>query len=306
MMDTVLRTAPTGAAALASIAALVLSGSCLLDGEGGFGPDDVLQPPPKRTSGGAAGGGTGATGGAGGGMGGVGGSPPGCGDGVIAGQESCDDGNATANDGCSQCNVDPGYDCTGEPSTCTLTMAQRVTVGPNLGLAITDQSLFYNGTTSTMMCVNVFIPDNGHPSVQSVELDVLITHPWVGDLVIKLVSPQNTISTMLSRPGYTEVTDTYDAVDGDGSDLSSNNPITFRDGENDDAETMGNSLNNNQVVCRDDNRCDYAPNSGAAIGNGLADFDGEDPVGNWRVCVGDAAVGDVGTLNGATLTVLSW
>jgi len=42
-----------------------------------------------------------------------------CGDGVISGGEECDDGNTTGGDGCSSsCTVEPGFQCSGEPSVC--------------------------------------------------------------------------------------------------------------------------------------------------------------------------------------------
>jgi cysteine-rich repeat protein len=44
-----------------------------------------------------------------------------CGDGVVQGDESCDDGNGSDLDGCSsECQVEGGWTCTGEPSVCTL------------------------------------------------------------------------------------------------------------------------------------------------------------------------------------------
>jgi cysteine-rich repeat protein len=43
-----------------------------------------------------------------------------CGDSLIMGVEGCDDGNTVNGDGCSAaCAVESGWDCTGEPSTCT-------------------------------------------------------------------------------------------------------------------------------------------------------------------------------------------
>ncbi|MDH3623753.1 MAG: C25 family cysteine peptidase [Myxococcales bacterium] len=46
--------------------------------------------------------------------------PAPCGDGRIWLGEECDDGDALGGDGCSStCQVEPGYTCTGEPSTCT-------------------------------------------------------------------------------------------------------------------------------------------------------------------------------------------
>gem|GEM_PF-4985751 len=42
-----------------------------------------------------------------------------CGNGIIEGQEQCDDGNSENNDGCSsECKVDEGWQCKGEPSHC--------------------------------------------------------------------------------------------------------------------------------------------------------------------------------------------
>jgi cysteine-rich repeat protein len=43
-----------------------------------------------------------------------------CGDGVISAGEACDDANTSSGDGCNiLCNVESGWSCAGEPSTCT-------------------------------------------------------------------------------------------------------------------------------------------------------------------------------------------
>ncbi|CAN0553403.1 unnamed protein product, partial [Laminaria digitata] len=43
-----------------------------------------------------------------------------CGDGLVRGDEGCDDGARSPRDGCdSQCRVERGYQCSGEPSVCT-------------------------------------------------------------------------------------------------------------------------------------------------------------------------------------------
>lgn len=42
-----------------------------------------------------------------------------CGDGLVVGAEDCDDANLDPGDGCSDaCEVEPGFECTGEPSLC--------------------------------------------------------------------------------------------------------------------------------------------------------------------------------------------
>jgi cysteine-rich repeat protein len=43
-----------------------------------------------------------------------------CGDGLIVGTERCDDGGTTPGDGCdASCQIEPGWDCVGEPSVCS-------------------------------------------------------------------------------------------------------------------------------------------------------------------------------------------
>lgn len=42
-----------------------------------------------------------------------------CGDGIVNGDEECDDGNTEPGDGCSsECTIEPGWECEGEPSVC--------------------------------------------------------------------------------------------------------------------------------------------------------------------------------------------
>jgi cysteine-rich repeat protein len=56
-----------------------------------------------------------------------------CGDGVIDTGEECDDSNTTAGDGCgSDCQIEQGFECTGEPSVCTaLPVCGDGTADPN-------------------------------------------------------------------------------------------------------------------------------------------------------------------------------
>ena len=55
--------------------------------------------------------------------------PPVCGDGDVIG-EACDDGNTASGDGCSSsCTVEPGYACTGSPSTCVAICGDGLIVG---------------------------------------------------------------------------------------------------------------------------------------------------------------------------------
>ncbi len=168
----------------------------------------------------------------------------------------------------------------------------------------------YDGTLGSMRCVDLIVEDNGCHSTQDVTVELGITHSWVGDLVIKVQSPNDTITTLMSRPGCGEAADdgddyggSYPALcPGDESNLLGVHSVLFYDGAPNDAEDMGSDLIGG-VVCRDDDKCEWDPNPGAGPGNGLADFHGLEAVGTWHVCVGDALPGDNGSLWFVELTV---
>jgi cysteine-rich repeat protein len=73
-----------------------------------------------------------------------------CGDGLIVGNEACDDDNVTSGDGCSDtCEIEVGYSCLGEPSTCAITPGEdcwtsfALTTGPNtVDWVATQQNYF--------------------------------------------------------------------------------------------------------------------------------------------------------------------
>lgn len=164
----------------------------------------------------------------------------------------------------------------------------------NLGVSIADDA--YNGTVASMACANISVSGTGASTVSGLAVTTWIDHTWVGDLVIKVLSPDNTVVTLMSRPGVAEAADDGTAVGGDNSNLSSIFPIQFNATAAKSAELMGNTLGDAQVVCRDDLACDYLPNRGAAAAGTLATFNGKVLVGTWRLCVGDGGQGDTGLL----------
>jgi len=181
---------------------------------------------------------------------------------------------------------------------------ETMTVGANgLNLAIPDDA--YNGTKGSMTCTSLEVADNGINFVDDVELKIGIDHPWLGDLVIKLYSPDGTAITVLSRSGYIEAADDGGGISVEGSDLESGAPITFAMDGPYSAETLGdgNNLNNAGVACKDDGRCEYEPNSGKAVPGTLSDLAGESALGFWDVCVGDAGSADKGSLVNVTLKI---
>jgi len=180
---------------------------------------------------------------------------------------------------------------------------QVISAGPDLHLEIPDGG--YRGTLASMACVALELADLGPAAVAQVRVTVGIDHPFLGDLVIKVEDPGGLVSTVLSRPGIDEPVDDEYTTNGDNSDLSASHPITFRDDSVNDAELMADSIGPDEVACRDDGVCDFAPNPGAGPGTNLSDFNGRSPVGTWRVCVGDGYSGDPGWLESVTLLVSS-
>jgi subtilisin-like proprotein convertase family protein len=180
-----------------------------------------------------------------------------------------------------------------------------VTVNPSPPLVVDDDG--YAGPIASMKCVALDMVDQGYQSVQAVEVTSAISHAWIGDLTIKLVSPLGTVTTLVSRPGLDEPADDGSSAGafGANANLVAASPITFRDGASHDAELMGSTLGDDEAVCLDDGQCAFQPNPGTGPGTSLADFDGEDPVGTWQLCAGDSATPDAGAIHSVTLSVLA-
>jgi len=293
----------------------MLSGDELAEvhsGSGAASSNDSASASGANASGGAPAGGA-AVGGDGAGAlssghGGAGGAsgPPLCGNGAIEPpDELCDDNNSDGGDGCTDCTIDFGYECgDGEPSVCTKIQPQIVSAS-NLPLTVPDDES-YDGTIEQMVCAELMVPDAGYASIQDVSVTFGIDHAWLGDLVIKLVSPDDVVVTLMSRPGLDEPTDTSNESNGDSSNLAASGAITFDGANTAIAEQMGSGLGDNETACVDDALCDYLPNSGAAQPGGLMTFDAYSPVGLWRLCFADGDDGDAGTVHTAHINVLSY
>lgn len=169
-------------------------------------------------------------------------------------------------------------------------------------IAIPDNA--YDGTLGSMGSLSIGVPLSGIIQ-QPVLVTIALSHTWIGDLVIKLKSPGGTLVTLMSRPGTAEVADDGRDItgSGDSSDLAASSPITFDQTSTDSAETMGNTISGSQVVCRDDSRCTYLPDPGSAIPGNLASFTNQNSLGTWTLYVGDAGIGDTGTISSLSITL---
>lgn len=227
---------------------------------------------------------------------------PSCGDGLLdIDNETCDDENLDAMDGCDDlCQVEAMFCCDGEPSVCE---AVGMVGGLTEMLALDIPDAAYDGSLDSMACVEVDVelpPGICAPlELSAVAVDLGLEHTWVGDLTIKLVGPDDVLTTLLSRPGLDEEFDDGEDCCGDSSNLD--DILTFVDGGETDAELMGDTLGNPGFVCADDMLCEYDPNPGAGMGNPFEDHLGGAIAGVWRLCVGDSGSNDFGVLDSVGL-----
>jgi|GEM_PF-710696 len=147
-------------------------------------------------------------------------------------------------------------------------------------------------------CEDLIAPNIG--TLNTVTLQVGISHTYVSDLVLQLRSPDGKALTLMNR--VTRPALTY----GSGASLWSTYPIGFA-ASGVDAEKMGLTLARNQVVCRDDKQCVYAADPDSDTSSTLASmtgFVGGQSAGTWKLCIADESPGDVGTLDTATLNLV--
>ena len=155
----------------------------------------------------------------------------------------------------------------------------------------------YDGTLDDAACCDIIVAGE-QPVLQDVDVSIAVSHTRVGDLTIKLESPAGTVATLMSRPGLAEPADDGSGSGGHASDWNAA-LITIDDqGGGVSAESLGQS---GLAVCSEDGTCSYSSAPGAASGNGLADFVGEDPNGTWLCCVADGAPGESGDLEDCSL-----
>jgi subtilisin-like proprotein convertase family protein len=225
-----------------------------------------------------------------------------CGDGVVEGEEVCDgddlDGETCLSLGYAGGTLRCSSHCGGFRVRGCIAPSIEV-AKTNLGLAIPDNA--YDGSIESMTCTDFEMasaaPVYATPDWYYVTLG--IDHTWVADLVVKLVSPTGRVETLLHRPGLDVAADDGSGAGGRSADLAASHPILLAplNVYTTMAEDIGVGLTGGQVACKDDAKCSFHVDAGV----GPSELALEPVEGTWRVCVGDAAANDVGTLRSVTL-----
>ena len=206
-------------------------------------------------------------------------------------------------------------DIVAEPNTCPGNTRTELLEAVDLKLPIDNMAVNgqwddkYDGGIDSMLCIPLEIADDGVNIITDVRLKIGLDHTWIGDVTIKLVAPDGTLLTVLSRPTIEDGDLLDDGVDccGDESDASADHPLTFTDAAKISGKTLGLDLENDEIVCKDEgpkiDPCELLPYPGGGPGGNFGDFAGLSPVGTWNVCVGDSGLGDFGALRYIGLSI---
>jgi subtilisin-like proprotein convertase family protein len=112
-------------------------------------------------------------------------------------------------------------------------------------------------------------------TITDLDVNVNISHTWVGDVIVEIKSPAGTVATIIDRPGRTT----------SGYGCSGNDIVATLDDEaslpvENECQSSVPTINGS-----------FTPN------NPLAVFDGQSTAGVWEITVKDVVSGDSGTLN---------
>ncbi|QQX75632.1 MULTISPECIES: M36 family metallopeptidase [Aequorivita] len=173
--------------------------------------------------------------------------------------------------------------CTGAPTT--LTDDINVTNDPPEIICMGSGTIPMNGTQTstpgapipdnnpTGVTVNMNVTEN--VTITDLDVNLNISHTWVGDVIVTIKSPSGTMATIIDRPGRTT----------SGFGCSGDNIVAVLD---DEAAT---AVENECAGSVPTINGSFIPN------NPLSVFDGESTMGLWELTVSDVVSPDAGTIN---------
>jgi subtilisin-like proprotein convertase family protein len=162
----------------------------------------------------------------------------------------------------------------------------------------------YDGTLFSMLSSAISV--SGVPAdhaVTDVSVKFGIFHTFVGDITVKLLSPDGTLFTLINRPGSNVPDNGADSPRGSPAWLYHEYLITIDDRYSTDAEYMGGA--DDWWVCLNDGGCHFNPSPDTAIGpTSFQDaFRSQSANGWWSLWIGDSAHDGLGELVTWTLTL---
>lgn len=186
--------------------------------------------------------------------------------------------------------------CTAFVMLCCATANAQTVYGPFASSPALDMSGLdgaYTGNPATMSSDAITVSGVTGTYVLDMSVDVAIQHTWIGDLTLKLVSPDGDTLTLMSRAGLAETVDGAGECCGTGSDWTGET-VTFIDGGATDAELMVGPPSGT-----------YFPSPGitAYPTQDFASLLGGTLNGTWTLYLGDGAAGDPGTLDSWSISI---
>jgi len=210
-----------------------------------------------------------------------------CGDGIIAGAEQCDDNwrdipgaTGAGGDGCSAtCRLSGSpFTCSGSPSSCGFN-------GVYTGATV----MINDNSTTTIPFATPSVPSCRIGSIANVSFRM--SHTWVGDMAVTLISPSGSTASVFDRPGL----DTPTGCCGSGSDLSGVYVFSEFTGTAPFPEAPPSPVPNGPW---------YPTNGIGAVAPMSSVFTGQAANGTWQLRVLDGAGGDLGTYDTINLRVI--
>ncbi|MGC9455317.1 MAG: PEP-CTERM sorting domain-containing protein [Phycisphaerae bacterium] len=153
----------------------------------------------------------------------------------------------------------------------------------------------YDGSLGSMEQFTLDVSSE-YDEILGVEMSLWLVHGAVGEVFVKLESPEGTRITIFNRPGSGEPAGDEPNVTGNNAQFGpADNPVEliFYDGATVQAEKIGMGLSSDEIVGVDGSPAvtDYAPDANGSVDDGgFAAFIGENPNGTWKLYVADSAV----------------
>ncbi|HQZ51924.1 MAG TPA: hypothetical protein PLG23_00580 [Thermoflexales bacterium] len=185
-------------------------------------------------------------------------------------------------------------------ATPTATRTPTPTATPLPGACVpTSATTYARIPDNTPGGVCVSIPYLGAGAITSMSVRTALSHTYISDLKLWLITPLSQTLILMNRPGIPATQ--Y----GSSANLIQAFPVTFADAGQASAEGMGTGLTAAQNVCQQHGICSYSPNAGGdpqTFAN-FAGLVGQMPYGTWKLCASDNYQNEFGAIFDVALDI---